>query len=113
MTYSNAGGGGERVLWTAIAFLQRTEPSVVSVVYSGDKNTSKEQITAKVAERFNIHLNPSTLAFVWLSGRWLVEDKTWPRFTLIGQSIGSMLLSVEALQGIVPDVFLGEQPSFP
>jgi len=45
---SNAGGGGERVLWTAIAAVQRTEPDVVSVVYSGDVDASKEEIIAKV-----------------------------------------------------------------
>ena len=51
MCESNAGGGGERVLWTAIALLQRTEPDVVSVVYSGDTDASKEQIIAKVQVR--------------------------------------------------------------
>jgi ALG11 mannosyltransferase N-terminus len=45
---SNAGGGGERVLWTAIAALQRTDPNVVSVVYSGDVEATKEDIIAKV-----------------------------------------------------------------
>jgi alpha-1,2-mannosyltransferase len=33
---SNAGGGGERVLFTAIAQLQRDEAHVVCVVYTGD-----------------------------------------------------------------------------
>lgn len=45
---SNAGGGGERVLWTAIALLQRTRPDVVSIVYSGDTDATKEDIIAKV-----------------------------------------------------------------
>ena len=49
--YSNAGGGGERVLWTAVAFMQRTEPDVISVVYSGDTDATKEQIIAKVKVR--------------------------------------------------------------
>ena len=34
--YCNAGGGGERVLWTAIAALQREEKDVVCAVYTGD-----------------------------------------------------------------------------
>ena len=50
---SNAGGGGERVLWTAIAALQRTEPNIVSVVYSGDVDASKDEIIAKVKVRFS------------------------------------------------------------
>ncbi|RXW23803.1 hypothetical protein EST38_g2071 [Candolleomyces aberdarensis] len=46
--YSNAGGGGERVLWTAIAHIQRTRPNIVSVVYSGDTDATKQEILAKV-----------------------------------------------------------------
>jgi len=49
--HSNAGGGGERVLWTAVALMQRTEPDVISVIYSGDTDASKEQIIAKVKVR--------------------------------------------------------------
>lgn len=46
---SNAGGGGERVLWTAIACLQREEPDVVCVVYTGDAViSSKEAMITKV-----------------------------------------------------------------
>lgn len=45
---SNAGGGGERVLWGAIAYLQRTEPNVVSAIYTGDTDASKSDIIAKV-----------------------------------------------------------------
>jgi hypothetical protein len=52
--YSNAGGGGERVLWTAIALMQRTEPDVISVVYSGDTDASKEQIVAKAKVRTRV-----------------------------------------------------------
>jgi alpha-1,2-mannosyltransferase len=46
---SNAGGGGERVLWTAIAWLQREDPDVVILVYSGDyPAASKAEILGKV-----------------------------------------------------------------
>ncbi|KDQ21583.1 glycosyltransferase family 4 protein [Botryobasidium botryosum FD-172 SS1] len=103
---TNAGGGGERVLWAAIAHLQRTEPDVVSVVYTGDTDASKEQIIKKVQERFNINLSPKSLAFVYLKSRYLVDDKTWSHFTLLGQSGGSVLLGWEALQGLVPDIFI-------
>lgn len=48
---SNAGGGGERVLWTAVALIQRTEPEVISVVYTGDADATKEEIIAKVEVR--------------------------------------------------------------
>ena len=45
---SNAGGGGERVLWAAISAIQRKEPDVISVVYSGDTDATKEKIIDKV-----------------------------------------------------------------
>lgn len=45
---SNAGGGGERVLWSAIACLQREEPNVVCLVYTGDTDACKSEIIAKV-----------------------------------------------------------------
>lgn len=64
---SNAGGGGERVLWTAIAALQRNEPDVISVVYSGDIDASKEEIIDKVKVcRCYVHCNFLSLTTVWL-----------------------------------------------
>lgn len=45
---SNAGGGGERVLWAAVALLQRTSPDLISVVYSGDGDAGKDKIIEKV-----------------------------------------------------------------
>ncbi|EKM49810.1 glycosyltransferase family 4 protein [Phanerochaete carnosa HHB-10118-sp] len=104
--YCNAGGGGERVLWTAIASMQRTEPDVISIVYSGDIDASKREIIQKVKSRFDIVLSPDTLHFVWLRKRHLVEDATWPRFTLLGQSLGSMVLAWEAMNAIIPDLFI-------
>ncbi|GAA5825292.1 hypothetical protein JCM11251_006924 [Rhodosporidiobolus azoricus] len=112
--YCNAGGGGERVLWTALACMQREEKDAVFVVYTGDVGegkgrVSKEEILDKVANRFGVRLSPSTLHFVPLRKRFLVEDSTWPRFTLIGQSIGSIFLAYEGLggkEGVVPDVWI-------
>jgi alpha-1,2-mannosyltransferase len=114
------------VLWTAIATLQRNEPDVVSVVYSGDIDASKQDIIDKVKvcllycgyrlvwpydvyhkARFEIVLSPSTLHFVYLQSRNLVEDSTWPWFTLLGQSIGSMYLAWEAMSILIPDLYIG------
>lgn len=45
---SNAGGGGERVLWSAIAILQAKEPEIVGIIYSGDIDATKTQVLDKV-----------------------------------------------------------------
>ncbi|KAI0754464.1 mannosyltransferase [Daedaleopsis nitida] len=104
--YCNAGGGGERVLWAAICAMQRNDPNVISVVYSGDTDTTKEKIIEKVKARFDIELSPTTLHFIFLQSRHLVEDSAWPRFTLLGQSLGSMYLVWEAMTYLVPDLFI-------
>jgi alpha-1,2-mannosyltransferase len=116
-------------LCTAIAALQRTDPDVLSVVYSGDVDASKGQIIAKVKvncnryqsfnclhlskeyvcqARFDITLDPRSLHFVFLNTRHLVEDSTWPRVTLLGQSIGSMYLAWEAMSKLIPDLYIGQ-----
>ncbi|KAJ7505759.1 mannosyltransferase [Mycena galericulata] len=104
--YCNAGGGGERVLWTAIAYIQRTHPDLLCVVYTGDTSATKSSIIEKVQSRFSITLSPSTLHFVFLNRRVLVEDSTYPHFTLIGQSLGSVFLVAEALSLLVPDAYI-------
>ena len=58
--------------------------------------------------RFDIELSPKTLHFVFLKSRHLVEDSAWPRFTLLGQSLGSMYLAWEAMSYLIPDLFIGE-----
>lgn len=106
--YCNAGGGGERVLWTAIACLQREERDAVCVVYTGDVvSVSKEDMIDKVQARFGIELDSEMLLFVPLRRRYLVEDSTWPRFTLLGQSLGSVVLAYEAVSnGLIPDIWI-------
>nr|AIT18233.1 TerpI [Mucor circinelloides] len=103
--YCNAGGGGERVLWTALRDVQRDFSNVICVVYTGDIEATKEQIINKVKTNFNISLNPNTLQFVYLTKRYLTEDARYPRFTLILQSLASLIIGYEAISKLVPDVF--------
>ncbi|EIW71289.1 hypothetical protein TREMEDRAFT_73255 [Tremella mesenterica DSM 1558] len=107
--YCNAGGGGERVLWSIIAYLQRVQPDTVILVYSGDyPSTSKEEMLDKVQERMSIRLSGDKLAFIPLPSRHLISDSYWKRFTLLGQSIGSVILAWEALcgaEGMWGDIF--------
>ncbi|GAB6031760.1 asparagine-linked glycosylation protein [Chamberlinius hualienensis] len=102
--YCNAGGGGERVLWCAIRALQTKYSNVRCVVYTGDVSAPPEEILARAQNRFNIVL-PRDVHFVYLSQRKWVEAATYPHFTLLGQSIGSMLLGLEALLKLAPDVY--------
>lgn len=128
---SNAGGGGERVLWAAIRATQTRWPRAKCVVYTGDHDVNKDTMLRRVEvslpsprktpplgvvaaacsvlphqDRFNITLHPPTITFLYLSKRDWVLASTWPRFTLLGQSLGSVVLAWDALSLLVPDVFV-------
>ncbi|TIB95327.1 UDP-Glycosyltransferase/glycogen phosphorylase [Wallemia mellicola] len=45
----------------------------------------------------SIELNKNAIEFIRLRCRSLVDDKSWPYFTLLGQAIGSILLILEAM----------------
>uniref|UniRef100_A0A3P9JWK7 GDP-Man:Man(3)GlcNAc(2)-PP-Dol alpha-1,2-mannosyltransferase n=1 Tax=Oryzias latipes TaxID=8090 RepID=A0A3P9JWK7_ORYLA len=103
--YCNAGGGGERVLWCSLRALMNRYPGVSFVVYTGDQGVTGEQILAGARQRFNITL-PRPVSFVFLRRRSAVEATSYPHFTLLGQSAGSMFLGWEALTAFVPDLYV-------
>ncbi|KPI43084.1 GDP-Man:Man(3)GlcNAc(2)-PP-Dol alpha-1,2-mannosyltransferase [Cyphellophora attinorum] len=104
--FCNAGGGGERVLWAAIAATQRQWPNAICAVYTGDHEIDKSAIVAKVEERFDIVLREETVTFIYLTTRQFVLPSSWPYFTLLGQSLGSLVLAWDAFHLLVPDIFI-------
>ena len=61
---------------------------------------------ARVKDRFGITLHTPTLIFLYLSTRHLVLASTYPHFTLLGQSLGSLALAYDAFNLLVPDIFI-------
>jgi alpha-1,2-mannosyltransferase len=104
--FCNAGGGGERVLWAAIRATQQKYPRATCVVYTGDHDVSKDQILSLVKQRFNIDLYAPSIIFLYLTTRQYVLASTWPRFTLLGQSLGSLAMAWDAFHLLVPDIFI-------
>ncbi|KAK0867094.1 asparagine-linked glycosylation protein [Friedmanniomyces endolithicus] len=104
--FCNAGGGGERLLFAAILATQRRYPNALCVVYTGDHDASKDQILNNVRNRFNIELNAARTCFLYLSTREYVLASKWPHFTLLGQSIGSLILGWDAVNLLVPDILI-------
>ncbi|KAF4125881.1 alpha-1,2-mannosyltransferase [Geosmithia morbida] len=104
--FCNAGGGGERVLWAAIRATQDRWPNAKCVVYTGDHDVTKDQILSLVKSRFNIELHAPNITFLYLSKRHWVLASTWPHFTLLGQSLGSIVLAWDAFKLLVPDIFI-------
>ncbi|KAJ7532229.1 hypothetical protein O6H91_14G078300 [Diphasiastrum complanatum] len=101
--YTNDGGGGERVLWCAVKALQELVPDVTCAIYTGDA-TTPEALAQRALSHFGVHLF-RPIRVVKLERRKWVEADTYPRFTLIGQSFGSIILAWEALMKFTPLVF--------
>lgn len=80
------------------------------MIYTGDSiDIPRSDVLARVITRFNIHLprtDPLSLSFIPLQTIKLVEASTYPHFTLIGQSLGSVFLGFEALFKLIPDVYI-------
>ena len=104
--FCNAGGGGERVLWAAIAATQTRWPSAICAVYTGDHDIDRSIVVSTVKDRFGIVLRPETLQFIYLTSRNFVLANNYPYFTLLGQSLGSLILAYEAFHLLVPDIFI-------
>lgn len=105
--FCNAGGGGERVLWAAIRATLDEHANAFCAVYTGDVEADKRIILRRAQDAFGITLDASRIDIVHLKKRYLVSPETWPRFTLIGQSLGSIPLAYEAIEYLAPDIFIG------
>ncbi|KAI1291756.1 GDP-Man:Man(3)GlcNAc(2)-PP-Dol alpha-1,2-mannosyltransferase [Halotydeus destructor] len=103
--YCNAGGGGERVLWAIVHYLEINHPELDVIIYTGDTDATSESIMKKMENNFCISLKRPP-KFVFLTTRSWVEASRYPVFTLLGQSLGSLILAVEALFKFVPDIYL-------
>ncbi|CAM0949316.1 unnamed protein product [Alopecurus aequalis] len=102
--YTNDGGGGERVLWCAVRAVQELCPGLPCAVFTGDADASPEGLAARALDRFGVRLlRPPQV--VHLSRRKWIEASTYPRFTMIGQSLGSVYLAWEALHKFTPQFY--------
>ncbi|KAJ6676524.1 GDP-MAN:MAN(3)GLCNAC(2)-PP-DOL ALPHA-12-MANNOSYLTRANSFERASE [Salix viminalis] len=99
--YTNDGGGGERVLWCAVKAIQEESPDLDCVIYTGDHDSSSESLMSRALDRFGVKLL-SPPKVVHLYKRKWIEETSYPRFTMIGQSLGSVYLSWEALCKFTP-----------
>ena len=108
--YSHDGGGGERVLWASLAALS-SSPRLHEwriVLYTGEgRDTSSHDtmlaLRAAVRRRFGLEL-PQKLEIVTLRTRSAIEPQWYPLGTLLGQALGSLLLTAEAVWRAPPEL---------
>lgn len=99
--YTNDGGGGERVLWCAVKAIQEESPDLECVIYTGDHDSSSESLMSRALDRFGVQLLTAPKVVHLYKRKW-IEETSYPRFTMIGQSFGSVYLSWEALCKFTP-----------
>ncbi|KAJ7963947.1 GDP-Man:Man(3)GlcNAc(2)-PP-Dol alpha-1,2-mannosyltransferase [Quillaja saponaria] len=99
--YTNDGGGGERVLWCAVKAIQEESPDLDCVVYTGDHDASPQSLMDRALDRFGVKLLYQPKVVHLCKRKW-IEETTYPHFTMIGQSLGSVYLSWEALCKFTP-----------
>ncbi|KAL4959323.1 alpha-1,2-mannosyltransferase ALG11 [Aspergillus stella-maris] len=104
--FCNAGGGGERVLWEAVRATQRRWPKAVCAIYTGDLDVTKQALLERVQNRFNINLHAPTVELLYLTTRKYVQSSMYPYVTLLGQSLGSLVVGYDAFNLLVPDIFV-------
>ena len=104
--YCNAGGGGERVLWQCVLSVLKEYPAASVYIYTGDTDASSQQIISNAENCFGLQIPGERVEFIYLKTRVLVEAKCYPVCTLLGQSLGSMVLGFEALCRFQPAYFV-------
>lgn len=102
---SNAGGGGERVLFAVLQSLLQLRPHAQILLYTGDSEPSAA-ILSKAKSYFDIDLGSASIELVRLRLRKWTEASQYRAFTLLGQFCGSALLVMEAVLKRPPSVFI-------
>eukprot|EP01060_Flectonema_neradi_P032186 TRINITY_DN5076_c0_g1_i2.p1 TRINITY_DN5076_c0_g1~~TRINITY_DN5076_c0_g1_i2.p1 ORF type:complete len:493 (+),score=78.41 TRINITY_DN5076_c0_g1_i2:62-1480(+) len=106
--YSTGGGGGERVLWTMLAGMQKELVDADFILYThftDNQTHSFEDVAKKVRTKFGVTLSREVEISPIRNINW-VEPKSYPRFTLVLQSLGAIPLAIEALWKSPPDIFI-------
>jgi len=109
-----SGGGGERVLWklldTLASLHSRGALRLHVVIFTADQGKSSQEILKSAQNRFGIDLvacgMPVDFIFIPMSLVRLVLPETWPRLTMVGQSLGSLLVAGYGLLSATPDIYM-------
>ena len=102
--HAEDGGGGERVLWTAIKALHGSRPGLRIAVFTGP-GFEAEELLARAERNFNLKIDSSIEIIPLLRVSWL-EPVRYPRFTLFCQSLASICVAWMGLLNAIPEIFV-------
>jgi alpha-1,2-mannosyltransferase len=90
--FSDAGAGGEKVLWSAVSAIQRAkgqlgkkDANIRIHIYSGSQMNPEDILEQKVRQRFGINIHPENLEFVTIDQDLhnALDPKNYPSFTMV------------------------------
>lgn len=104
------------MLWLAIQALaslhaqstKHKQKPLHVLIYTGDLGVAPNDILQRAEAHFGVRLTslPMPLSFVFVQGRELLEAARYPVLTMVGQSLGSIMLAIVCLVNFLPDVFI-------
>lgn len=105
-----SGGGGERVLWSAISATMQAYPTSPIILYSiwpSNESETKLDMMKKTSSHFGIELPKKQIEIVDISDiSSLADAKRYPRLTLLLQAIGTMILGTKAYVRRPTDIYI-------
>ncbi len=94
------------MLWRAIDALFSSGRRIHIVIYTCDTDKSPQEILGKARRMFQLELKRGDeISFVYITSYYLLEPGMYPVTTILGQSLGSMLVACECLVRATPDMF--------
>ena len=90
--FSDAGAGGEKVLWSAVSAIQRAkgqlgkkDSNIRIHIYSGSQMNPEDILEQKVRLRFGINIHSDNLEFVTIDKDLhnALDPKNYPSFTMV------------------------------
>jgi alpha-1,2-mannosyltransferase len=95
--FSDAGGGGERVLWTMIKTLQSRYPTTKLMLFSSFNGNNENIMQNLISRQFGLPLSLDAFTIQRLRLAYLLDPKYHPLCTLFSQNIASIILVSELL----------------
>lgn len=99
----------ERILWTMVrSILDKSNDRIQVIIYTGDCPSIAEDIFRSIKEDFDIDLevHQSSMTFIRLYSRFLLDEKNYKVLSLLGSNIGSIIVGFEALVRFIPDLYI-------
>lgn len=104
--FTNACGGGEKVLFLALKAIEEiAEKYNAKVVVYTVEDASAEEIIQKAADRFNFNLRLE-FQLIRIKKRYFTDQHSVVKLSLLNQAIGNIVSVIEAVNTCPPDIFV-------